>query len=167
MIRKFTVCTVPLHVVQTGSETFPASGIVGIFSGIMLPGREAHYTVLTSAEVKETWFFTSAPLRVFMAYCPVNHRDNFAILIIIIIIRIILYYFTKYYKRQWLRDPNEIDGDNLSNVRREASRHLANKRREYLKDKIKELATKSKNKNIRDLHRGINECKRGYQPRSN
>jgi hypothetical protein len=25
----------------------------------------------------------------------------------------------------------------------------------------------SKNKNIRDLHRGINEFKRGYQPKSN
>jgi hypothetical protein len=29
------------------------------------------------------------------------------------------------------------------------------------------LATNSKNKNIRDLHRGINEFKKGYQPRSN
>jgi hypothetical protein len=38
---------------------------------------------------------------------------------------------------------------------------------EYLKDKINELATKSKNENIRDLYRGINEFKRGYQPRSN
>jgi hypothetical protein len=27
--------------------------------------------------------------------------------------------------------------------------------REYLKDRIKELATNSKNKNIRDLYRGI------------
>jgi hypothetical protein len=29
----------------------------------------------------------------------------------------------------------------------------------YLKDKINELATNSKNKNIRDLYRGINEFK--------
>jgi hypothetical protein len=36
-----------------------------------------------------------------------------------------------------------------------------------MKDKINELATNSKNKNIRDLCRGINEFKRGYQPRSN
>jgi hypothetical protein len=41
------------------------------------------------------------------------------------------------------------------------------KKSEYLKDKINELATNSKNKNIRDLHRGINEFKRGCQPRSN
>jgi hypothetical protein len=38
--------------------------------------------------------------------------------------------------------------------------------REYLKYIINELATNSKNKNIRDLHRGRNECKRGYQTRN-
>jgi hypothetical protein len=63
--------------------------------------------------------------------------------------------------------PNEINGDNLNNVRHEASRHFRNKKREYLKGKINELEMNSKNKNIRDLYRGINECKRGYQPRSN
>jgi hypothetical protein len=42
-----------------------------------------------------------------------------------------------------------------------------NGKREYLKDKINELATNSKNKNIRDLYRGINSFKRGYQPRNN
>jgi hypothetical protein len=57
--------------------------------------------------------------------------------------------------------------DNLNNVRREASRQFRNKKREYLKDKIKELATNSKNTNIRDLHRGINELPRGCQPRNN
>jgi hypothetical protein len=38
------------------------------------------------------------------------------------------------------------------------------KKREYLKGKINELARNSKNKNIRNLYRGINEFKRGYQP---
>jgi hypothetical protein len=47
-----------------------------------------------------------------------------------------------------LHDPSEINGDNL-------------------KDKINQLATNSKNKNIRDLYRRINEFKRGYQPRNN
>jgi hypothetical protein len=32
---------------------------------------------------------------------------------------------------------------------------------EYLKDKINELVSNSKNKNIRDLYRGINEFKEG------
>jgi hypothetical protein len=36
-----------------------------------------------------------------------------------------------------------------------------------LKDKINELETNSKNKNIRDLCRGLNEFKKGYQPRTN
>jgi hypothetical protein len=41
------------------------------------------------------------------------------------------------------------------------------KKREYLKIKVNDLTTSSKNKNIRDLYKGINEFKRGYQPRSN
>jgi uncharacterized protein (UPF0297 family) len=49
----------------------------------------------------------------------------------------------------------------------ETSRHFRNKKREYLKYKIDELATNSKNKIIRDLYRRINEFKRGYQPRNN
>jgi hypothetical protein len=52
------------------------------------------------------------------------------------------------------------------NVRREASRHFR-KKREYLKSEINELATNSKNKNIRDLYRGINEFEKGYKPGSN
>jgi hypothetical protein len=40
-------------------------------------------------------------------------------------------------------------------------------RREYLKHKINELETNNKNKNIRDLYRGINEFKKVYQPRIN
>jgi hypothetical protein len=67
---------------------------------------------------------------------------------------------------QWLQDPNEINGDNLNNVRNEANSHFRNKNRKYLKDRINELAKYSKNKN-RDLYRGINEFERGYQPRSN
>jgi hypothetical protein len=66
---------------------------------------------------------------------------------------------------QWLQDSSEINGDNLNNVRLEASRYFRNKKKEHLKDKINELATNSKN--IRDLYRGINEFKRGYQPRNN
>jgi hypothetical protein len=72
----------------------------------------------------------------------------------------------KQAKLQWLQDPSEINGDNLNNVRREASRHFRNKKREYLNDKINELATNSKNKNIRDPYRGIIGFKRGYQPRN-
>jgi hypothetical protein len=41
-----------------------------------------------------------------------------------------------------------------------------NKKREYLKDKINEIESNSKNK-VRDLYRGITELKKGYQPRNN
>jgi hypothetical protein len=44
---------------------------------------------------------------------------------------------------------------------------ISEKKKEYLKEKINEIATDSKNKNIRDPYRGINEFKRGCQPRSN
>jgi hypothetical protein len=42
----------------------------------------------------------------------------------------------KQAKLQWLQDPSEMNEDNFSNVRREASRHFRNKKREYLKEKI-------------------------------
>jgi hypothetical protein len=71
----------------------------------------------------------------------------------------------KQAKLQWLQDPSEVNEDNLSDVRWEASRHFRNKKREYLKYKINELESNSKNKNIRDLCRGINEFKKGYQPK--
>jgi hypothetical protein len=56
---------------------------------------------------------------------------------------------------------------NLSGVWREASRHFRNKKREYLRDRTNELGLSSKNKNIRDLCRGMNEFKKGYQSRTN
>jgi hypothetical protein len=45
----------------------------------------------------------------------------------------------KQAKLQWLQGPSEANEDNLSDVRREASRHFRNKKRESLKDKINEL----------------------------
>jgi hypothetical protein len=41
----------------------------------------------------------------------------------------------------------------VNNVRCGASRHSRNKKREYLKGEINELATKGKEKNITDLYR--------------
>jgi len=37
---------------------------------------------------------------------------------------------------QWLQDPNQSNVDNINRVRREASRHFRNKKKEYLKAKI-------------------------------
>jgi hypothetical protein len=55
----------------------------------------------------------------------------------------------------------------MQNLRCETSRIFRNKKKEYLKGKINELETNNKNKNITDLYRGINEFKKGYQPRIN
>jgi hypothetical protein len=66
-----------------------------------------------------------------------------------------------------LQNPYQINGDNLKNLRHETCRTFKNKKKEYLKGKINELETSNKNKNIRDLYRGINEFKKGYKPRIN
>jgi hypothetical protein len=64
---------------------------------------------------------------------------------------------------QWLQDPSKINGGNLNSIRRETSGHFRNKKREYLKDKIYDLAmnsekkkkkNKDKDKDIRDPYRG-------------
>jgi hypothetical protein len=47
-------------------------------------------------------------------------------------------------KLQWLQDPSKINGDNLNNIRCEASGHFRKKGQEYLKGKINELAMNSK-----------------------
>jgi hypothetical protein len=60
-----------------------------------------------------------------------------------------------------------VNEDNVSDVRRESSRYFGKKKREYLKDKINELESNSKNKNIRALCRAMNEFKKGYQSRTN
>jgi hypothetical protein len=68
-------------------------------------------------------------------------------------------YQMKQARNQLLQDPNQSNVDNLNNVRSKASRHFRNKTREYLKGKINELETNSKNKNTRELYRGISDCK--------
>jgi len=54
----------------------------------------------------------------------------------------------------------------VNNVRSDASKHFRNKKKAYLKAKIEELETNSNINNIRDLYRGINDVKKGYQPRT-
>ena len=63
----------------------------------------------------------------------------------------------KHAKLQWLQDPNQNNIANENSVRDEASRHLRNKKKKYLKAKIDDLETNSKIKNIRDLYRIISD----------
>jgi hypothetical protein len=61
----------------------------------------------------------------------------------------------KQAKFQRLQDQSQIK----QCVTFEARRHFRKKMREYLRDKINQLATHCKNKIIRDLHRKINQFK--------
>jgi hypothetical protein len=67
---------------------------------------------------------------------------------------------------QWIQDPSQSNIDNLNNVKRDVSRHKKKKKKAYLKAKIGELEANSKINNIRDLYRGINDFKKGHQPRT-
>ena len=64
---------------------------------------------------------------------------------------------------QRIQDPSQSKVDILNNVRREVNRHFRNKKKAYLE----ELENNSKIQNIRDLYRGINDFKKGYQLRCN
>jgi len=68
---------------------------------------------------------------------------------------------------QWVQDPSQSNIGNLNSVKSDASGHFRNKKKAYLKAKIEELETNSKIKNIRDLYKGINDFKKGYQHRTN
>jgi hypothetical protein len=63
---------------------------------------------------------------------------------------------------QWMQDPSQSNVENLNKVRGDASRHLRNKKKAYMKAKIEELETNSKLKNARELYIGINDFKKGY-----
>ncbi|KAJ4433902.1 hypothetical protein ANN_16215 [Periplaneta americana] len=73
----------------------------------------------------------------------------------------------KQAKFKFLQDPVEVNRDNYFNKKREANRRLRNKKRDYLNEKLNDVETNSKNKNIRDLYKGIKEFKNGYQARVN
>jgi hypothetical protein len=68
---------------------------------------------------------------------------------------------------QWIEDPSHSNVRNLNYLRCDDSRHFRNKKKAYLKAKIEEPETKRKNKNIRDIYRGINDFEKGYQSRTN
>ena len=61
----------------------------------------------------------------------------------------------KQAKLNFLQDPTQVNRDNYHSERRETSRALRNKKIDYLKGKLNEIDTNSKNKNIRDLYKGF------------
>ena len=83
-------------------------------------------------------------------------------------LRVYIYIYMYVCMHEWKQHkPWFDDVDNLNSVRREVSRHFRNKNKEYLRAKIEEIEANSKIHIIRDLYRGINDFKKGYQPSSN
>jgi hypothetical protein len=52
----------------------------------------------------------------------------------------------KKAKIHWIQNPSQSNVVYVNNVKLEANRHVRNKKREYMKAKIEELETTSKNK---------------------
>ncbi|PSN35187.1 hypothetical protein C0J52_22574 [Blattella germanica] len=73
----------------------------------------------------------------------------------------------KLAKMNWMREPNEQNSEQLCSIRRETTRFLKNKKREYLKEKINDLEINAKNRNIRELYQGIRIERKGFQARTN
>ena len=63
---------------------------------------------------------------------------------------------------QLVQDPSQSNVDDVNNVRRTASKTF-HKEKEYLKVKMEENENNSNIKNTRDLYRGIEDFKKGYQ----
>jgi hypothetical protein len=65
-----------------GPTQLPIQLVSGALSlGVKGPEREADHSPPSSAEVKNTWNYTSTPQCVFLAWCLVRHRDNFIFLL--------------------------------------------------------------------------------------
>jgi hypothetical protein len=56
----------------------------------------------------------------------------------------------KKVKMHWLQHPNQSNLDNLSNIRREGSRHFRNNKKQCLKSKLTDLKVKRKIREVQD-----------------
>jgi hypothetical protein len=63
-------------------------------------------------------------------------------------------------KLQRVKNPSQMNRDNMNTGTHENSTPFRNKKRKYSKNKINELETNSKNKNVRHMDRDINELKK-------
>jgi hypothetical protein len=53
------------------------------FQGLFRWCKSAGEKLLTRAEIKNAWNYTSAPLYVFMAWCLIKHRKKFTVAFVI------------------------------------------------------------------------------------
>ena len=73
----------------------------------------------------------------------------------------------KVAKMNWLHEQNEVNLGQLGSIRRESTRVLKSKKREYLRGKINDLETNARNRNNRELYQGIRIERKGFQARKN
>ena len=64
---------------------------------------------------------------------------------------------------KFLQDLTQVNRDNYHNQRCGTSPPLRNKKRDYLKGKLSEVETNSKDRSSRDLYKDIRNFKKGYQ----
>jgi hypothetical protein len=74
----------------------PIQSVPGALSlRVKAPDCEADHSAPSSAEVKNTWNYTSTPPYVVMACCLVKHRDNFALYFVAKIVLSVLRLYVK------------------------------------------------------------------------
>jgi hypothetical protein len=67
---------------------------------------------------------------------------------------------------QWIQGPSQSNVDNLNKVRRDASKHSRNKKKHTWKPKLRNLKLTVRSTISGTCIRGINDFKKGYQPRT-
>jgi len=67
------------HIIQIGSRAYPASYTMvprSLSSGLKRSERKADHSFPSSAEVKNSWSYTSISPCIFMSWCLIKHRIN-------------------------------------------------------------------------------------------
>ena len=67
---------------------------------------------------------------------------------------------------KWLQDPNQINAEAYSELKRRTSSTFRSKKRVYMKEKINEIGKNNANKDVRNMYRGIREIRGGHQSRT-
>ena len=67
----------------------------------------------------------------------------------------------KLAKLIWQQNINDQTAEHLTNIRRDTYKTFRENKRDYMKAKGNKLEENSRNKNIREMYKGINEFKKG------
>ena len=65
-----------------------------------------------------------------------------------------------------MQDPNQINAEAYSELKRRTSSTFRSRKREYIKEKINEIGKNNANKDVRNMYREIGEIRGGHQSRT-